>query len=78
MAGLKITMIHDVVISIGGTVVPSSGLVLDLRGSSGLFAVPPPATFRTVLLRPNISVRLARDIPFAHRDARSAPGAAGP
>ena len=29
-------------------------------------------TFRTVLLRLDISVRLALDIPFANREARSA------
>ena len=32
-------------------------------------------TFRAVLLRADISVRLALDIPVAHRGARSAPGA---
>ena len=55
---------------------PPLTLFLTVRGEALL--ATPPATFRTVLLRPDISVRLALDIPFAHRGARSAPGPAAP
>ena len=55
---------------------PPLPLFLTVRGAA--LSATPPVTFRTLLLRLNISVHFALDIPFAHRGARSAPGASAP